>query len=388
MQNKEGGGGLQHRTVLLDSPKDVEPYVHQVMPNQSPEEFAALKADIREVGIEDPIWLDKNWAIVDGHHRTRAWIELLAEGVDVSPVAANVYESDDPEMIYERAMKRNLNRRQLNNEQKAELVRNHLKHIAEVVYRDVLHNGEAVSWPTNRIASFLGFSRELVRRIRFEAEASGDIPRASYLEGEDGRVFSRDTLLTNLSSLSSGDVARSFSIVTPDGEVLEGASFEELQAKVQVHMEGLEEERQKREKEIKAKAEKEYKDELEQLQFAHGREREHLYRRLEKDVSDWLETWRNPDEAPTIPNIPVEVWEEAIKRAKSNRTEKVEQVALSAGMNASELKEYEPEEVIEFVLQSDWRDLEIDQYKFAADWYRHAVEAIERRLERPVWAMK
>lgn len=380
MSDKEGGGGLQHRTVLLDSPNEVKPYVHQVMPNQSPEEFAALKADIREVGIEDPIWLDKERAIVDGHHRVRAWIELLAEGVDVSPVAANIYEVDDPERIYERAMKRNLNRRQLTNEQKAELVRNHLKHLAGVVYRDVLHEGEVVSWTTGRIAEFLGLTRGFVRRIRSEMEESGEIPMAHFIEDSSGRRYPRPDLqdgaqLSNdvQAKTLDGGGASAVSLSLPDGEILEANTHKELQQKLKEKLEGEEADRKAQETKLKA----EYRHRIENLEESYS-----------KELADWLETWRNPDEAPTIPNIPVEVWEKAIKRAKKNRTEKVEQVALSAAMNASELKEYEPDEVIEFVLQSDMRDMEVEQYKFAADWYGRAVEAIQSRLKRPVRAIR
>ncbi len=369
----EGTKGQQHRTVLLNSPEEVKPYVHQVMPNQTPEEFEALKGDIREVGIEDPIWLDKDWAIVDGHHRVRAWIELLSEGVHVSPVAANVYEYDEPEKIYERAMKRNLNRRQLNNEQKAELVRNHLKHLAEVVYRDVLHRGEPVSWTTERIAKFLGLSVDLVRRVRREMEEAGEISPAVYVALEDGRRYPRKDLQERGKQAAEAgndrrDVA-TISVTTLDGEILEAATSEELQKKLNKHLASIEAERE---------AEREAASQRQRV----------LEDKYTKDLADWLETWRRPEDASRLDNIPVEVWEEAIKRAKKNRTEKVEQLALKAAMNASALKEYDPEEVIEYVMQSDMRDMEAAQYEFAAEWYGRAVDALRDRMQRPVRAIR
>ena len=56
----------------------------QLLPPLTEEEYAALKADIVEHGVLVPIVVDADTgAIVDGHHRQRAWDELRAEGAEI-----------------------------------------------------------------------------------------------------------------------------------------------------------------------------------------------------------------------------------------------------------------------------------------------------------------
>jgi len=46
-----------------------------IFPPMSEEEFSRLKADIRQHGVRDPVWLFDN-QIIDGRHRVRACQEL------------------------------------------------------------------------------------------------------------------------------------------------------------------------------------------------------------------------------------------------------------------------------------------------------------------------
>ncbi len=55
---------------------------YQLFEELTDEEFAALKAHIAENGILVPVEVDETGAILDGHHRVRAWTELKAEGWD------------------------------------------------------------------------------------------------------------------------------------------------------------------------------------------------------------------------------------------------------------------------------------------------------------------
>ena len=45
---------------------------YQVMPPLSPEEYAALKADIATRGVLFPVEYDEDGNILDGHHRVKA----------------------------------------------------------------------------------------------------------------------------------------------------------------------------------------------------------------------------------------------------------------------------------------------------------------------------
>ncbi|MGH9294103.1 MAG: ParB N-terminal domain-containing protein, partial [Acidimicrobiales bacterium] len=63
----------------------------QLMPPLSENEYGALKADIAERGIVVPVVIDAgSGAIVDGHHRAKAWSELRAEGIRVPDYARDV----------------------------------------------------------------------------------------------------------------------------------------------------------------------------------------------------------------------------------------------------------------------------------------------------------
>lgn len=95
---------------------------YQIMPLMSPEDFATLKEDIRHKGVIDPITYDENNNIIDGHHRFRAFVELVQEGADV-PMFDKVvrrFESEEAKVDY--ILSLNVKRRHLNAQQRADLV--------------------------------------------------------------------------------------------------------------------------------------------------------------------------------------------------------------------------------------------------------------------------
>jgi hypothetical protein len=74
---------------IVDSSK------YQLMPDMSPAEFEALKADIAERGVVVPIDIDDAGEILDGHHRYRAWAELKKpDGACMGRIAAGDAVSD------------------------------------------------------------------------------------------------------------------------------------------------------------------------------------------------------------------------------------------------------------------------------------------------------
>jgi len=95
----------------------------QVMPPLSDEEYGALKADIEENGVEDPIVHDEDLVVIDGHHRVRACRELGVD-MDTVPTKAVVGLSDDEKR--EKAYKLNLQRRHLEDGQKQDIVEQYL----------------------------------------------------------------------------------------------------------------------------------------------------------------------------------------------------------------------------------------------------------------------
>lgn len=93
----------------------------QVMPDLSDEDYQALKEDIRRNGVMVPIEFDKEGNIIDGHHRFRAFSELIAEGVELPPFDKIVRQYDDEQHKFFTALVLNTARRQLTPEQRREL---------------------------------------------------------------------------------------------------------------------------------------------------------------------------------------------------------------------------------------------------------------------------
>lgn len=121
----------------------------QLLPPLTEGEYAALKADIVEHGVLVPIVIDaETGAIVDGHHRMRAWNELRAEGAEIPEYPREVcrYRDDSERLAHVLAL--NLYRRHLSRERRVELV---------AFLRET-------GWSLRRIGKVIGANPETVRR--------------------------------------------------------------------------------------------------------------------------------------------------------------------------------------------------------------------------------
>ncbi len=146
----------------------------QLMPELSPEEYQALKADIAERGVLVAIELDETGAPLDGHHRLRAWTELRAEGVKVPDyprvVRAGLSDADKRQLV--RAL--NIARRHLSTEDRRSLI------------ADAIRDDPAAS--DRRVAVALGVSHPTVAAVRAELEATGDVESLSTRTDTLGRT--------------------------------------------------------------------------------------------------------------------------------------------------------------------------------------------------------
>lgn len=107
--------------------------VYRLMPNLTIDEYEDLRESIRDRGVLVPIEVDENGTILDGHHRLQACEELGIE----CPRIVREGLTDDQKVAH--VLTLNLDRRQLDRDQRAELVKQ-LRHrqmsiraIAEVV---------------------------------------------------------------------------------------------------------------------------------------------------------------------------------------------------------------------------------------------------------------
>lgn len=166
---------------------------YQLLPDLTPEEYAALKADIAEHGVLVPVVIDaETGAIVDGHHRLRAWNELRAEGAEVPEYPREVrrYRDDSERIAHVLAL--NLYRRHLSHEQRAELV---------ATLRET-------GWSLRRIGKVIGADPETVRRdLAGAAFATPD-----RVLGADGKSYlaqrEHGGPVPNFAPIPSGEVPR------------------------------------------------------------------------------------------------------------------------------------------------------------------------------------
>ena len=141
----------------------------QLLPDLSPEEYEALKADIREHGLLVPIVTDaETGQILDGHHRQRAADELRSEGVKVPDYReVRAFSSDDERLQF--VVATNMFRRHLSRAQRAEVV-------AKLRER---------GWSLRRISEAVGASVGTVH-----AQLSGVQDRTpERVEGADGKAY-------------------------------------------------------------------------------------------------------------------------------------------------------------------------------------------------------
>jgi hypothetical protein len=153
---------------------------YQVILPLNSEEYAHLKRDIAENGVLIPVEYDEDGNILDGHHRVQACQEL---GITDWPRTVRKNLSEDDKRAFARRV--NLVRRQLNREQKQELIRQQLIETPEKSDRQV--------------ANDLGVDHKTVSTQRANAESTGEIPQLKKTTGADGKTRSRKRKQTDAS---------------------------------------------------------------------------------------------------------------------------------------------------------------------------------------------
>jgi ParB-like chromosome segregation protein Spo0J len=161
-------GRAQGQPYKLEATAKLKPSEDGLLPPLSDEEFAALKADIDQNGMHVPISIDEEYVIVDGHHRWRACQELRIE-----QVPTRTHSQLDPAEKRDLALALNLNRRNLSQKQKREV-------IAALVRQDPERTDR-------RIAESAGVDNKTVARVRAKLEAGEEIPHVTQRQDSRGR---------------------------------------------------------------------------------------------------------------------------------------------------------------------------------------------------------
>ena len=141
---------------------------YQVMPPLSSEEYQELHDDIKVNGVLEPIHVDEEGVVIDGHHRSKIANEL--------GIPCPVITHDDLDDAGKRslAFTLNLKRRHLNREQRRELIAESLKSDPQLSNRE--H------------ARRTGADHKTVQAVRETAESTGEIPQSEERVSGDGRV--------------------------------------------------------------------------------------------------------------------------------------------------------------------------------------------------------
>jgi ParB-like chromosome segregation protein Spo0J len=140
-----------------------------LLPPLTPEEYAALKADIKKNNsvVVVPISIDDEYVVLDGHHRLRACKEL-----GIERVPTRMHSALDQAEKQDLALALNLNRRNLNREQKREV-------IAAVLRQDPKRSDR-------RIGEAVGVDNKTVGSVRAELEEREEIPHLAKREDRRG----------------------------------------------------------------------------------------------------------------------------------------------------------------------------------------------------------
>lgn len=141
---------------------------YQVMPPLAAEEYAELKNDIAQRGVMVPIEYDEHGNVLDGHHRLQICAEL---GIKDFPKVIRAGMTEEEKRTH--ARKLNMARRQLNQEQRRELIREQLRETPEKSDR--------------QIAKALGVSDKTVGTQRRDMVSTAEIPQLSTSIGADGK---------------------------------------------------------------------------------------------------------------------------------------------------------------------------------------------------------
>lgn len=141
---------------------------YQVMPPLTAEEYNELKTDIAQRGVMVPIEYDEHGNVLDGHHRLQICAEL---GIKDFPKVIRAGMTETEKRTH--ARKLNMARRQLNREQKQDLIREQLRETPEK--SNVM------------IANSLGVTDKTVANQRRIMESTSEIPRLEKTVGTDGK---------------------------------------------------------------------------------------------------------------------------------------------------------------------------------------------------------
>lgn len=139
----------------------------QALPPLAPDEYRALEESIETHGIQVPVVVDESGVVIDGHHRQKIAHHL---GLECPTIIKSGYTDAEKRTL---ALSLNIDRRQLNREQKRALIAESIK--ADPQLSDREHGRRT------------GASDKTAGAIRKELESGAEIPHLEMRDNPQGR---------------------------------------------------------------------------------------------------------------------------------------------------------------------------------------------------------
>jgi ParB-like chromosome segregation protein Spo0J len=336
---------------------------YQVLGPLSEEEYAALKEDIAENGVQVAVVMDEDGNIIDGHHRVWAYEELEAEGLVTGRYPVDVRRGLTEEQKRDLAWTLNLQRRHLNQAQKRDAIANKLK--------------ESPEWADNRIAQLLGVDHKTVRGVRTSLEIRKELPKVELLEGKDGKHYprSRSGDPSHLNSSPRHHDAVPKQMIEVEGKAYTSQDIRRLETELQKS------ERSQREAEKKANTRaSNYKAELRQEVEAEKAEYQKTIDTLYSAEMAELKAKYGDLEEPRFADVPPEEWERQLREAKSARVIEVAKRIRELYGWPEWMGRYFPDEAAEAIADMvAGRDDMLNGWNYIIGWMEKVRDELEER---------
>jgi ParB-like chromosome segregation protein Spo0J len=325
---------------------------YQVLGPLSEEEYAALKEDIAENGVQVAVVMDEDGNIIDGHHRVWAYEELEAEGLVTGRYPVDVRRGLTEEQKRDLAWTLNLQRRHLNQAQKRDAIANKLK--------------ESPEWADNRIAQLLGVDHKTVRGVRTSLEIRKELPKVELLEGSDGKHYprSRSGDPSHLNSSPRHHDAVAKQMIEIEGKAYTSQDIRRLETELQKS------ERSQRE------AEKNAKDQIRE----EAKDRAAFSQRAEdnaaRQIADYQSRYGIP-EIPEIFQVEPEAFQKMLRESTDERQREAMKLLNEAMKLVGRMMRYEPVEAANGFLRWHNRDRAKEAIVRYTKWLTRCKDEIE-----------
>jgi ParB-like chromosome segregation protein Spo0J len=372
------------KTIFLEDPSEVVLNVHQVMPDLAPDDREALKESIRQRGVINPILLDEQKAIVDGHNRVHVWAELLAEGVNIGQVVAHIIPGLDKYSAHEIAIETNVGRRQLTPTQKRQLIRNELRFLADKYSAEGYTGENTRSWDSKRIARLLGVGVKTVRDERIEAEKDKAIPYANHL--------------MKIAYQPSTGTREEYAQIREGSSKGAKAPFDEDPVLIKVEIPTFADDGSIASKQVLMLTPEEVTDRYRKLaeeadtskktSDAETRRLKEEQKRLNQEYANWFAKRGEKAEKPLFATDPEE-WAEQVEAAYEDHLAEAKAFLRSQVNRWIEVKEYEPSLMVEAILNYDQDPKTyVQNMDKLLGWYQEVHDELAKRRSNPIQAVK